>query len=72
VARSGAERPGSRRPLAGEVLLQVENDGAGMDSSLARGGVVNMGERAGDLGGTFEIGPGAAGGTLVMWRVPLA
>jgi two-component system, NarL family, sensor histidine kinase DevS len=55
----------------GEVLLQVEDDGTGMDVSGARGGVVNMGERAHDFGGTFEVGPGAAGGTVVIWRVPI-
>jgi signal transduction histidine kinase len=30
-----------------------------------------MGERAHDLGGTFEIGPGETGGTVVVWQVPL-
>jgi signal transduction histidine kinase len=54
------------------VVLQVEDDGVGADPSLARGGLVNMGERASDLGGEFEIGPRADGpGTLLLWRVPL-
>jgi signal transduction histidine kinase len=30
-----------------------------------------MGERAHDLGGTFEIGPGESGGTTLIWRVPI-
>jgi signal transduction histidine kinase len=56
----------------GEVLLSVEDDGVGTDPAMARGGVVNMGERAHDLGGTFELGPAAGGtGTLVTWRAPL-
>jgi signal transduction histidine kinase len=55
-----------------EVVLRVEDDGVGMDPALARGGVVNMGERAFDLGGTFEIGPGTAGGTSMVWRVPIS
>jgi len=55
-----------------EVILQVEDDGVGVDPSLARGGVVNMGERAGDLGGSFQIGARPDGtGTLVTWRVPI-
>jgi signal transduction histidine kinase len=54
-----------------QVILQVEDDGVGVDPALARGGVVNMGERAGDLGGAFEIGPRPDGGTLVTWRVPI-
>jgi signal transduction histidine kinase len=61
----------SVRAADGEVLLHIEDDGVGIDPALARGGIVNMGERAQDLGGTFEIGPGPAGGTVVTWRVPL-
>jgi signal transduction histidine kinase len=33
--------------------------------------MVSMGERAHDLGGTFEVGPGEAGGTTVLWKVPI-
>ncbi|GAA1621602.1 signal transduction histidine kinase [Actinoplanes couchii] len=55
-----------------QVILQVEDDGVGIDPALARGGVVNMGERAHDLGGGFEIGPRSDGpGTLMTWRVPI-
>ncbi|MET8153894.1 GAF domain-containing sensor histidine kinase [Actinoplanes sp. NPDC049668] len=63
----------SVRAADDEVVLQVEDDGVGMDPALARGGVVNMGERAHDLGGSFEAGSGPGGkGTTVTWRVPLA
>jgi signal transduction histidine kinase len=62
----------SVRVAGNELILQVEDDGVGMDPALARGGVVNMSERAHDLGGSFEAGPRADGaGTLVTWRVPL-
>ncbi|SDT44084.1 GAF domain-containing sensor histidine kinase [Actinoplanes derwentensis] len=55
-----------------QLVLQVEDDGVGIDPALARGGVVNMGERAHDLGGGFEIGPRSDGpGTLLTWRVPI-
>ncbi|MEV6305934.1 GAF domain-containing sensor histidine kinase [Actinoplanes sp. NPDC051861] len=55
------------------VILQVEDDGVGIDPALARGGVVNMGERATDLGGEFEAVPRPDGaGTVVTWRVPLS
>ena len=55
-----------------EVVLRVEDNGLGIDPALARGGIVNMGERAHDLGGAFEIGSGPGGaGTVVTWRVPL-
>jgi signal transduction histidine kinase len=56
----------------GEVVLRVQDDGVGIDPSLARGGIVNMRERARDLSGTFEVGPVADGGTVLVWRVPLA
>jgi signal transduction histidine kinase len=62
----------SVRAVGGEVILQVEDDGVGIDPNLARGGLVNMGERAHDLGGTFEVGPGPDGGTVLLWRVPIA
>ncbi|MFC3987782.1 GAF domain-containing sensor histidine kinase [Actinoplanes siamensis] len=61
----------SVRVADGELLLRVRDDGVGIDPALARGGVVNMGERAADLGGAFEIGPAPDGGTLLAWRVPL-
>ncbi|MEU4419230.1 GAF domain-containing sensor histidine kinase [Actinoplanes sp. NPDC024001] len=54
------------------VTLRIEDDGIGLDPSLARGGVVNMSDRADDLGGTFETGTGPNGrGTILTWRVPL-
>ncbi|MFC7533758.1 GAF domain-containing protein [Actinoplanes sp. GCM10030250] len=63
----------SVRTEGGDVVLQVDDDGVGIDPALARGGVLNMGERAVDLGGAFEVGPRPDGtGTLVMWRVPLS
>jgi signal transduction histidine kinase len=59
--------------IGGEAVLRVEDDGVGLDPARARGGVVNMGERAHDLGGSFEAGPGPGGrGTAVTWRVPIA
>ncbi|KUL33368.1 ATPase [Actinoplanes awajinensis subsp. mycoplanecinus] len=61
----------SVRVADGSLHLQVRDDGVGIDPSLARGGVVNMGERARDLGGAFEVGPAPDGGTLLVWRVPL-
>ncbi|WP_306207513.1 GAF domain-containing sensor histidine kinase [Actinoplanes sp. RD1] len=56
---------------AEEVSIRVEDDGVGTDPAAARGGLVNMGERAADLGGSFEIAPAPGGGTAITWRVPL-
>ena len=69
-------KPSARVSLGvahGQVSLCVEDDGVGIDPALARGGLVNLGERAHDLGGTFEVGPAESGsGTMLVWRVPLA
>jgi signal transduction histidine kinase len=55
-----------------EVVLRIEDDGVGTDPAKARGGIVNMIDRAGDLGGEFEISPGPGGnGTVVTWRAPI-
>jgi signal transduction histidine kinase len=62
----------SVRVADGSVILTVEDDGVGIDPGRARGGVVNMGERARDLGGTFAVEPGEVGGTVVLWQVPIA
>ncbi len=62
----------SLRAGDGAVALSVEDNGIGFDPARARGGVVNMGERAHDLGGTFEIGsPSSGTGTVLTWCVPI-
>ena len=55
-----------------EVVVLVEDDGIGADPAHIRGGLLNMQDRARDLGGTFTVRRGAAGGTIVDWRVPLS
>ncbi len=56
----------SVRVSDGEVVLSVEDDGVGFDPGKARGGIVNMSERARDLGGSFEVGPGPSGSGAVV------
>jgi signal transduction histidine kinase len=69
-ARAGSARV-SVRAADGQVIVRVEDDGAGTDDSHARGGLANLQDRARDLGGTFSIRPAAGGGTVLDWRVPL-
>ena len=69
-ARASAVRV-SVRTAGGEVVIRIEDDGVGTDPALARGGLVNMDERANDLGGSCTVGPADGGGTVVTWRVPI-
>ena len=55
-----------------EILLAVEDDGAGYDASADAGvGLRSMRERTAELGGTFTIGPAAGRGTALEVRLPL-
>jgi signal transduction histidine kinase len=55
------------------LLLEVSDNGIGIDPAvLRRGGLANIARRAEELGGLMKIGPGPAGGTVLIWEVPLA
>jgi signal transduction histidine kinase len=62
----------SVRAADGQVAVVVQDDGVGADPALARGGLVNLLDRAADLGGTFEVRRGESAGTVIDWRVPLS
>ena len=52
------------------VCVEVADDGSGADPASARGGLVNLSERAAARQGTFEILSESPHGTLLRWRVP--
>jgi len=56
-----------------DLMLRVSDDGGGLPTDRHVGGLGlrNMSTRATDLGGRFTAGPGADGGTVVEWTVPL-
>jgi signal transduction histidine kinase len=55
-----------------DLLLEIADDGVGLPSTYRPGvGLLSMRERAEELGGTCEIGPRRAGGTLVRALIPL-
>ena len=71
-----------RRPISGltpalepgRFTLEIEDNGRGLgDGATAKGrnGLRNMRKRLEDVGGEFDIGPGAEGGTRVSLTAPL-
>ena len=55
-----------------DVSITIEDDGAGLAQDHRVGnGIANLDTRAARLGGRFEAGPGAHGGTRLLWSVPL-
>jgi signal transduction histidine kinase len=55
----------------GRLTLTVTDDGVGVEPARARGGLVNMRERAEKHGGQFEIRPARPHGTVIYWAIPL-
>ena len=53
------------------VTLTVMDDGVGIPATGRRSGLANLAERAQQLGGRFSVDPGAAGGTVLVWSVPM-
>ncbi len=53
------------------LLVEVLDDGVGIDLAAARSGLRNLDERARECGGELLVGPGPRGGTRLSWRVPL-
>ncbi|MFR9802437.1 GAF domain-containing protein [Pseudonocardia sp. RS010] len=55
-----------------DLVLQIVDDGVGVPDDIARSGLHNLGERARELGGEFDVRRRPGGGTRLTWRVPLA
>ena len=51
--------------------MTVTDDGVGTDPAAARGGLINLRERAAGHGGHFEIRAAQPRGTVLDWSVPL-
>jgi signal transduction histidine kinase len=54
-----------------DLVLFVRDNGVGLPKTTRRSGLGNLADRAGELGGTFHVGPADGGGTELEWRVPL-
>ncbi|WP_082556173.1 GAF domain-containing sensor histidine kinase [Aeromicrobium sp. Root472D3] len=57
--------------VAGQVTIEVVDDGIGIGDVDALSGLANLRDRAAARGGTFEALPAASGGTRVSWSVPV-
>ncbi|MGD9514568.1 sensor histidine kinase, partial [Mycolicibacterium sp.] len=56
---------------ADELIIEVADDGCGMPAVVTESGLTNLRQRAGDVGGTFTVESGDAGGTRLRWCAPL-
>ena len=56
--------------LDDELLLTVDDDGAGLRGTPEGSGILGMRERAALLGGSVDVGPSPRGGTRVTARLP--
>lgn len=56
---------------ATRLTTVITDDGVGTDPAAARGGLVNMRERAQRYGGELEVGRAQPRGTRLVWSVPL-
>jgi signal transduction histidine kinase len=54
-----------------QFTVQVVDDGVGMARDAARSGLVNLAARAEHLGGSLRVSSSRAGGTSVVWQVPV-
>jgi signal transduction histidine kinase len=73
VKHAGARAAAVRLAVEGGALaVEVADDGVGLPAGRGVGvGLRSMRERAEELGGACEIGPGPAGGARVAARLPL-
>ncbi|MCO5985799.1 GAF domain-containing protein [Actinoallomurus spadix] len=56
--------------VADDLVVRVADDGIGIRPGGRRSGLRNLAERAERLGGSFRVGPGERGGSVLEWRVP--
>ncbi|MFI6151342.1 GAF domain-containing protein [Kitasatospora sp. NPDC051170] len=60
------------RATGTDVVLVVADNGTGIPAAGRRSGLSNLAERAGKVGGTFELQTPEETGTRLVWKAPLA
>ncbi|MGI5129961.1 GAF domain-containing sensor histidine kinase [Pseudonocardia sp. CA-107938] len=54
-----------------ELVVEVRDDGVGIDPAVGRSGLRNLADRAQECGGELAVGRDGVSGTRLTWRVPL-
>ena len=54
-----------------DLLIDVADNGIGIDTTAARSGLRNLEERAQECGGELAVHREPQGGTRLSWRVPV-
>jgi signal transduction histidine kinase len=68
---SGAAHVTLTLDVADDVVVEVVDDGRGIDPRGARSGLHNLEERARARGGECFVEPLPEGGTRLYWRAPI-
>ena len=71
VRHAGAERVIVTVEADDDLLIDIVDDGIGIDPTVARSGLRNLDERAQECGGELVVRSEPRGGTRLSWRVPL-
>jgi len=71
VRHAGATAVTVTVEVGADLLIDVVDDGVGIDPAAAHSGLRNLNERARECAGTLTVRPEALGGTRLSWRVPL-
>ncbi len=69
---AGASQVDVRVRAATDLVLTVRDNGSGIKNTTRRSGLSNLEQRASKLGGSLTVERAEAGGTELVWRVPLA
>jgi len=68
---SGARHVVVTMDVTDHVVLEVRDDGRGIDATVARSGLRNVADRAAEWGGTSSVQRLDDGGTRLRWQAPL-
>ena len=71
VRHAGAEHVTVTVDVGGEVVVEIVDDGRGIEPRVARSGLRNLAERAERCGGCLAVDALPEGGTRVRWSAPL-